>query len=323
MKISNATKIAIRILRKNLGVKSGEIVSIITDTEMLETAELIRKACTYLKIEPNFIVMAPSRFRGEEPPARVALMMENSEVAIIVTKFSLSHTYARLNATKKGVRMASMGSVTLDMFQYGLSADYDLIAKRTRRLSKYLEIGSVVEINSTVGTNLRLDIANRKPGAPDDGLYIKPAQWGNLPAGEAYIAPIENSVSGMLVADGTIAPIGLLSEQVIIEIDKGRITKISGGKEARKFDDFLRSVDDSNAYIVAELGIGTNNESRLIGKMIEDEKMLGTVHIGFGMNIDFGGNNKSKTHNDVLILAPTVAIDRKIIIKDGKFNIKF
>ncbi|PKP61975.1 hypothetical protein CVT91_01095 [Candidatus Atribacteria bacterium HGW-Atribacteria-1] len=322
IKSSKILKIAIRILEKNLGVKPEETIAIITDTQMVNTAKLFKKACEFINIDPIVKIMSPAKYRGEEPPDEVRQVMEMSDVAILVTTFSLSHTYARLSSTKKGTRIASMGSVTTDMFQYGLSADYDLVAKRTKKLSKYLNNGSTVEINTRAGTNLKFSIANRTSADPDDGLYVNPCQWGNLPAGEAFIAPIENSASGILVANSTISPLGFLKETIILTINKGRIVKISGNKEARKFESFIKSVNDQKAYMVAEFGIGTNDKAKLIGKIIEDEKILGTAHIGFGTNLDFGGVNKSKTHYDILILSPTIIIDRKTIIHSGKFRIK-
>jgi leucyl aminopeptidase (aminopeptidase T) len=60
----------------------------------------------------------------------------------------------------------------------------------------------------------------------------------------------------------------------------------------------------------------------LTGKIIEDEKKLGTLHLGFGMNIDFGGKNESKTHNDFLVLNPTLEIDGKTLLKSGVFQIE-
>jgi len=82
-------------------------------------------------------------------------------------------------------------------------------------------------------------------------------------------------------------------------------------------------LDDPNAMVVAELGIGVNERARITGRIIEDEKKLGTAHVGFGMNVDFGGKNLSKTHNDCVFLHPTIEIDGQILMENGKLMIEF
>lgn len=315
-------RIAIRLLKKNMGIKSGEKLSIITDTEMLSTARIFQVACTAMDdVKPVVEIIPTAKHRGQEPPFRIQKLMMESDVSILVTRYSLSHTYARLNATKAGTRMASMGNVTPDMFNSALSADYDIVARRAKNISAYLDKASKVTIKSKNGTDLKLSVQGRLTPPPDDGLYTKKGQWGNLPAGEAFIAPVETSLEGILVVDSTAAPLGMVKEPIILHVKNGKIYDIEGGREATELKRFYERIADPNAYVVAELGVGTNDMAKLTGKIIEDEKKLGTVHIGFGMNKDFGGKNESKTHNDYLILNPDLWLDDLQFINSGKYVI--
>jgi leucyl aminopeptidase (aminopeptidase T) len=185
-----------------------------------------------------------------------------------------------------------------------------------------MESTQKVEITTELGTHLMMSLIGRKPGLPpDDGIYREKGRWGNLPAGEAYIAPVEESVNGVVIVDGSQSPLGLLSAPIRITIQDGKAIKFEGGAEAAQFERHLQSLDDPNAYWVAELGIGTNEKARVTGNILEDEKAFRTIHIAFGMNTDMGGKIESKTHDDGIVTNPTVKFDGKTILDHGNFVI--
>jgi leucyl aminopeptidase (aminopeptidase T) len=70
---------------------------------------------------------------------------------------------------------------------------------------------------------------------------------------------------------------------------------------------------------LAELGIGTNDGARLTGKVLEDEKILGTVHIAFGASAGIGGTVSVPIHLDVVILEPTLEIGSERVLDAGRF----
>ena len=87
-------------------------------------------------------------------------------------------------------------------------------------------------------------------------------------------------------------------------------------EDAKKID------KNNNASYVAEFAIGTNPSAKITGVILEDEKVLGTCHIAFGDNTSFpGGKNKSIIHLDIIILKPTIKLDKKIIMEKGKLLI--
>ena len=77
---------------------------------------------------------------------------------------------------------------------------------------------------------------------------------------------------------------------------------------------------DKKRRILAEFGIGINHKSKLTGNMLTDEGCRGTVHFGFGSNSTVGGKNSVNFHLDFIMKKPTVLIDNKKIIKDGKIQ---
>ena len=74
---------------------------------------------------------------------------------------------------------------------------------------------------------------------------------------------------------------------------------------------------------VAELGIGTNPEAELIGNVLQDEKVFGTVHIAFGDNTSYMPEKHEKCnscdiHWDTVCESPTVYFDSEKVIDEGE-----
>lgn len=310
-------------VRDCMGVKAEESVLVITDTGKLKLAESFVLALHALGVDGTLFVMTPRSHHAEEPPREVRAALSACDVALLVTTMSLTHTHARMEATAKGVRIASMPGLTEDMMTVGaMTADYQEVSELSWKLTRLMEKTRIVEITTDKGTNLSMSLTGRKPGLPpDDGLYREKGRWGNLPAGEVYVAPVEESVEGVAVIDGSMSPMGLLSEPICLTIRGGRVVEIRGGKEAQTLSNFLESLGDPNACVVGELGIGTNYKARVTGNILEDEKAFRTVHIALGMNVDMGGVIESKTHNDGIVCNPTVKFDGTVIMDKGVFTL--
>ena len=76
-----------------------------------------------------------------------------------------------------------------------------------------------------------------------------------------------------------------------------------------------------DARNIAEFGIGTNDSAKLSGVLLEDEKVMGTVHLALGNNITMGGTFNVPIHLDGIIKKPTVYLDGKLLMKSGKLLI--
>ena len=89
---------------------------------------------------------------------------------------------------------------------------------------------------------------------------------------------------------------------------------------AKKLSRMLDAVG-KNARNIAEFGIGTNDSAKLSGVILEDEKVKGTVHIALGNNVSMGGKVNVPIHLDGVMKKPTVYLDNKILMKNGKLLI--
>lgn len=309
-------EIAKRMMISCLNVRAGEQVLIITDDKKLPIGTALYNAAQDLGAEALLMAMTPRQVSGEEPPAAVAAAMKAADVVIAPMATSITHTRAKIEAAKAGARVATMPNITEDMFSQGaMTADYDQVMDLTLRVTELLTKAATARIEKD-GCVLTLDLTGR-PGIPSPGVYREKGQSGNLPSGEAYIAPLEDGSNGEMVIDGSMVGLGKLDEPLRVRVEGGKLKEITG-PGAEKLGVLL--ANDRNATL-CELGIGTNHAARVTGIILEDEKAYHTVHIAFGTNIGFQGTNKADCHMDGVILNPTLYLDDQLILKDGEFVI--
>jgi leucyl aminopeptidase (aminopeptidase T) len=258
----------------------------------------------------------PRRTHAEEPPGPVAELMKHVEVILCPTSRSLTHTRARKEACDAGARVATLPGITEAIMRRTLAADYRRIKLRSERLAEVLTRGKRVEIQTEAGTAVSFSIEGRE-GHADHGLVHRPGEVSNLPAGEAYIAPVEGTANGVIFVDGSIGKGGLLRKPIKLTVKNGHAVRIEGGAEARALERLVAPFG-LPARNIAELGIGTNDRALVTGNTLEDEKALRTIHIALGDNKTFGGTVEVPSHLDGIIRDPTLWIDGTPILRKGR-----
>ncbi|MEA4901646.1 aminopeptidase [Desulfitobacterium sp.] len=302
------------VLKDCLDVKENEKVLVLTDDVKFDIGQALYEEAKEMGAEAILLVMKARKVSGEEPPVPVAKAMAEADVVICPTAASLTHTNARINAVKQGARVATMPGITEAMFSEGaITADYNEVEKLTREITELLSKAENAKIVKD-GFALTMSLHGRK-GLASTGVYKQSGSSGNLPSGEAYIAPLEGTANGETVIDGSMVGVGKLTEPLHATISEGKLVKLEG-KDADKLQILF---DNEQNASVGELGIGTNKNALLCGIILEDEKVYGTVHIAFGTNTSFGGVNKANCHLDGIILKPDLYLDDRQIIKQGVF----
>jgi leucyl aminopeptidase (aminopeptidase T) len=223
--------------------------------------------------------------------------------------------YARIEQT--GTRLAFGPDLDDEIFATEMAADYGQMAERCASLIAALGDASSIRVTTPGGTDCTFDVTGR-PWIADDGR-VQPGHFGNLPAGEVFIAPTRRGAHGVCVIDRSIAvgDLGLLAAPIALHFENGRIVEVSGGKEA----DIVRAAiaeAGEGADVIAELGIGTNERARITGKIITDEKVLGTAHVAFGDNTGhYGGDNSASIHVDGVMADATIEAGGRIVMERG------
>jgi len=316
--LKESAKIA---LRDCMALKESETMLVVTDDKTLEIGMALFEVGKSLIDEAFLLVMTERDVNGQEPPDEIAELMTKYNVVICPTAKSLTHTNARRNACTAGARVGTMPGITNEVMIRTLKADYHKIAERTKLLSEILDEANEVHITTALGTDILIPI-NGIRAISSTGLVTEKGSYGNLPSGESYLMPVEGKTNGVFVVDGSFASVGKIEAMPItVKVENGFASKIDGGVEATRLVNMLEPMGKM-AYNIAELGIGTNDQAIVTGAILEDEKVMGTIHIALGNNISMGGTVDVGIHLDGVILEPTVRIDGKVIMENGKLLIE-
>jgi len=304
-------------IRDCLGVKKDETLLILTDTPRQKIGQALFEVGKTLARESLYLEIQPRRINGEEPPPPAAEIMKQVDVVICPTTTSFTHTRARREACQAGTRVGTMPGITEEIMIRTMRADYHKIARLTEQVSKILTEGKVAHLTTPLGSDLVIPIHNIS-AISSTGLVLNKGGFGNLPSGESYLMPAEGQSEGVYYVDGSLAGIGLITDQPVkITVEKGMAVKIEGGQAAQQLLKMIESVGEA-ARNLAELGVGTNYMAQITGTILEDEKVMGTVHLALGNNVSMGGTVNVGFHVDGIIKNPTLKIDDQYLLKEGK-----
>ena len=301
------------VVRDCLAVAQDERLLVVSDGSAVAVAEGLRAEGEAAGADAVLAVMAERETDGQPPPDPVGAAMAAADVVLAPTAKSLSHTRARMEASERGARIATLPGVTADMLGRVMNVDLAELSGRTAAIAERLSAASEARIRCPNGSDLRLSLDGRDAIA-DDGRLTQPGDFGNLPCGEGFIAPLEDSGAGRLVVDGSIAGVGAVAEPAELTIEGGRLSSVNGSAGERLLEQLARHGGEN----VAELGVGANDRAIVTGNVLEDEKILGTVHVAFGASASFGGVVEVPVHLDCVVLHPELELDGEPLVSGGR-----
>jgi aminopeptidase len=165
------------------------------------------------------------------------------------------------------------------------------LSDRQQRLVDRLGEAREIRIQAD-GTDLRLRVEGR--------MWINSDGRRNMPSGEVFTGPIEDSATGTIRFTIPSSPRGALVEGVTLTFEGGKVVSATADRGQDYLDAALAT--DPGARFLGELGIGTNaGIDRATGSILLDEKMAGTVHLALGRSYpETGGRNLSALHWDLI-----------------------
>jgi len=225
--------------------------------------------------------------------------------------------------TKEDARAMGLPFKKLEkIFWDTIDVDYSKLYRFNQKLLKRLEGVKKIRIEGKK-TKLEFSVKNRK-FINACGIVTKKSEIGylNLPDGEVFTAPVENSANGEIYFDlPCMYHYGKQVKGVWFKFRKGKVVKYKIDKGLKNFEDVLKNAS-GDKYRIAEFAIGTNPKAKPTGGMIIiDEKLRGTMHMAIGHNKHFGGKNDSTIHWDffkTMGKGSRLYADKKLIMKDGK-----
>lgn len=231
-------------------------------------------------------------------------------------------------AKRFGFRGATLHGLNDIILRTGLSVDYNEVSRQAERLRLGLTRADAFEIDYLIGPQrctLRL-LCGQQEAQKSHGLCRgeKP-DVANLPAGEVYFVP-EGAEGGfpLRYEDGTIG---------LMDVSRGRIRQATLLRGVQSVVDAhnLKLAGDPLTGELGELGFGTQ-ELPASGRDIQDEKILGTLHVATGRSDHLGGkltpdrfaNKKNATHDDILFSptkTPEIQVPQVRMYRDGKTTV--
>ena len=310
------------VVRTCMQVQRTENVLVVTDPHTAVIGQALYEAAAVVSDRVLLMMMPSSQRHGDEPPQPVADLMRKQDVVIAPTRYSLTHTRARMAASREGTRIATMPGITLQMFtEGGMTTDFNTMQTAIAQLGKSIRRRRSARVTTEAGTDVTFEIASRWELA-DNGICNRPGQVTNLPAGKIFCLPKEGTMQGKIVFDGAWDA-RLLPNPMTIEIEDGQVVRITGeGSDDVKatFVEASRKLKprhQSSVWNMAEFGFGMNPRARLVGNVLEDEKVQGTCYFAIGDNTSLGGNAACGMRVTGVLKQPTVMLGDFELMRDG------
>ncbi len=213
-----------------------------------------------------------------------------------------------------------------------LNADAD-VRRRAMAGAERLSAARRIKITSQAGTDLTMDKSGR-PGLAAYGFADQPGHLDFWGGGMVQAAQIEGTTEGRLVLDvGDVCFMlaRFVESPVEILFERGRVTAINGGLDAKLIRHCLDAAGDEGATLAGHMAWGVDRRARWLAPILDtpdqggggadSEAYLGNIQIEIGSNDDviFGGKNRSAGHMGLCLLGANLWLDGEAIITDGRF----
>jgi len=311
--------VAKRVVEQVLTLRPGETVSIIRDSEDANPfAAFLSEAVLGAGAEPVSLIIAPRTVGGQELPEPVAGALIRSSALINLARWVTVHNRAISAALTAGARSCNLRNYQDGMLESpAMTTDYEVVRRNALAVDSLLEQARELHFTTAEGSDVTMQLCGRK-GRAQTGFADQPGKFSSLPDGEATVAPLEGTTQGCIVNPYILDKIGQVTEPLRVEIKDGWITNVEGGKQAQQLNDLFEKFDSNARRTASQFALGINPDCRILPEIKEVSKKLGTLHVAMGDNISLGGTIQSGLHIDYVLLNPTVWLDGKLILENGK-----
>ena len=272
------------------------------------------------RVDATLSIQAPANTRGltSVDPAvmsRYARARRHIRNETLKRRWATTLWPTEANAQEAGMSLVDFGAFVeraLFLDQPDPAGAWRALGTRQARLIDRLAQASELRLEAE-GTDLRLSVAGR--------TWVNSDGRRNMPSGEVFTGPIEDSAEGRVRFTVPSSPAGVDVSGVELEFSAGEVV----AARAASGDAYLQAAlaTDAGARRLGELGIGTNpGIDRAVGAILFDEKIAGTVHLALGRSYpETGGANVSALHWDLICdLRPggRLSADGETIVEDGR-----
>ena len=327
------TNACLKLLRDMFKIQPGETVAISCDTQSdMSVVEATAQAAVILGAKPLVLQIATPGGSGKAgdkdlPMDALVGAIKNADAWLEFNYewIFYSTAYDRIieDPDHRPRYMCLCGGVNADLLIRNIGkVDNVTLGKFILAMEAYTKAGKHFRVTTPAGTDVEFDNAPGREYCTADG-FVRKGEIKMFP-GQISWAPVFESINGTIVVDGTLTPpFGrIVTSPVKMTIEKGYITKIEGGSDAKDFEAWLKSFNDPNMFLCAHISYGFGPNAKLSGDIVEDERVWGSTEWGWGnvgpqLVSDIPGGIPAATHSDGICLNSSVWIDDVQVLDKG------
>jgi len=324
-------KAADTLCRELFKLKSGETCVITADTESdRRVVDATARAAFSCDAKPMVITLASPLGVGKAademlPVEALTACLKEADAWIELNNQWLLYSTPYNVAVKenKKLRYMCLSGLNADMMVRCIGrVDYPLLGEFLDKVYEMTISAKHWRLTTPAGENVEFENStnpNRVYGI-DKGYADVPGS--HMMSGQIGWTPEWDTINGTIAFDGSLTPpCGLLREPVFLEIEKGRVASIRGGREAGAFEAWLKSFNDPQMFVLAHICWGFNPGARLTGDIVEDERVWGATEWGLG-NIGAcliePDGIPAASHTDGISLNTSAWLDGRQVLDRGK-----
>lgn len=286
------------------------------------SGEMMQKADAYLYIRAPFNVFEDSGLPGDKIKQRQHALEPLNKIYFERTGNGRLKRCLCQYPTTAAAQQARMSLENYEQFVYrACKLDKDdptkawlELRETQQKIVDYLHTKDMIRYVSE-GTDISFSTKGR--------TWLNSDGRSNMPSGEVFTAPVEDSVNGEIAFSFPSVYLGTEFEAVRLKVKNGLVVGFEAQKGAEKLEEIL-AIPGANRF--GEAAIGTNYDiNRYTGNILFDEKIGGTIHMALGQSyLQAGGKNESSIHWDLITEMKNggkIYADGTLIYENGTFLI--
>ncbi len=303
-----------RAAKGALKVKPAEQVVLVTDSQKLRIAEALAFWFNHIRAETTTYLLIDPLRPMKKLTGLLKSMVGQADLTVCLLETQPDEKSFRRDLVDAALvrgRICMMPGITVSVMERLVNLNYGQLRELGKSLVERLSGAREVRVTNPLGTDVTFSVFGRR-WLNDNGDISQRGLQGNLPAGECFTSPVEETFKGVIQFSLVDSRVG----KGMVRFKKGRVVDHKG----KSISDILDHIGrDAGGRVIGEVGIGTNMNARICNNLLEAEKAFGSVHFAIGDSAGLGPN-KSKHHYDMLVEKATVVADGQVILKDGEFQ---